>query len=210
MFALVNSVDINYEEDEEETKMDLKKLAALLGLPETATEEEVEQALAAAKTAAEADGKDDAGKDGSGKGDGGTGEAVPVANSVVLSLLGLKEDAKTEDVATAIMELKAGNGSDEIRALKEELRERSAEDMVQEALKAGKITAAQKEWAKAYALSDKEGFRSFAAKAPVIVPQGKMELKDAPEKKEPEYDTEILKNCGITKEDLEKYYRKED
>jgi phage I-like protein len=210
MFALVNAVDINFEEDEEETKMDLKKLAALLGLPETATEEEVEQALAAAKTAAEAGGKDDAGKNGGSTEDSAAGGTVPVANSVVLSLLGLPEDAKTEDAATAIMQLKAGNGSEEIRALKEELRERSAEDMVQMALKEGKITAAQKEWAKAYALSDKDGFKAFVDKAPVVVPQGKLDLKDAPEKKEPDYDLEILKNCGVTKEDIEKYYRKED
>jgi phage I-like protein len=209
MFALVNSVDINFDDDEEESKMDLKKLAALLGLPKTATEEEVEQALAAAKTAAEAGKKDAGGKEG-GTGEGTAGETVPVANSVILSLLGLPEGAKTEDAATAIMELKAGNGNDEIRALREELQRRGAEDMVQTALKAGKITAAQKDWATEYALSDKEGFKAFVDKAPVVVPLGKMELKDAPEKKEPDYDLEILKNCGVTKEEVEKYYRKED
>lgn len=207
MFALVNAIDItNYEENKEEKQMDLKKLAALLGLPETATEEDVEKALAAAKAAMEANKDDDGKKEG-----GDAGEAVPVANSVVLSLLGLEADAKTEDVATAIMTLKAGTGSEEILALREELRERNAEDMVQMALKEGKITAAQKEWAKAYALSDKKGFKSFVDKAPVVVPQGRMELKDAPEDgKAQDFDMEILKNCGISKEDAEKYYKKED
>lgn len=207
MFALVNAIDItNYEENKEEKQMDLKKLAALLGLPETATEEDVEKALAAAKAAMEANKDDDGKKEG-----GDAGEAVPVANSVVLSLLGLEADAKTEDVATAIMTLKAGTGSEEILALREELRERNAEDMVQMALKEGKITAAQKEWAKAYALSDKKGFKSFVDKAPVVVPQGRMELKDAPEDgKAQNFDMEILKNCGISKEDAEKYYKKED
>lgn len=205
MFALVNSDDItDFEENKEEKQMDMKELAAILGLPETATEEDVEKALGAAKAALEA-GKDDEGKkEGEGSGEG---EAVPVANSVVLSLLGLKEDAKTEDVAAAVMALKAGNGNSEILALKEELRERNAEDMVRMALKEGKITAAQKEWAKSYALSDKKGFQSFVDKAPVVVPQGKMELKDAPAEGKQDYDMEILKNCGISKEDVEKYYK---
>lgn len=205
MFAIVNSIDIsNYEE--EETQMDLKKLARLLGLPDTATEEDAEKALAALAEASKEANKGDEGR----KEGGDTEEAVPVANSVVLSLLGLGADAKTEDVATAIMTLKAGTGIDEVLALKEELKERNAEDMVQMALKEGKITAAQKEWAKSYALSDKEGFKSFVGKAPVIVPQGKMELKDAPADSHQDYDMEILKNCGLTKEDAEKYYKEEN
>ncbi|MCM1258430.1 MAG: phage protease [Roseburia sp.] len=207
MFALVNSDGIaDFEKNKEENQMDMKELAAILGLPETAMEEDVKKALGAAKAALEAN------KAGEGKQEGENsedGEAVPVANSVVLSLLGLKDDAKTEDVAAAVMALKAGSGNDEILALKEELKERNAEDMVQMALKEGKITAAQKEWAKTYALSDKEGFKSFVEKAPVVVPQGKMELKDAPAEGKQDYDMEILKNCDISKEDVEKYYKED-
>lgn len=207
MFALVNTIDISkIEENEEEKQMNLKELIELLGLPETATEKDVQKALTEVKAAMEAN-KDDDSEEKSGD----AGEAVPVANSVVLSLLGLEADAKTEDVATAIMTLKAGTGSEEVLALREELKERNAEDMVQMALKEGKITAAQREWAKAYALSDKDGFKSFVDKAPVVVPQGRMELKDAPEDgKKQNFDMEILKNCGISKEDAEKYYKKED
>ena len=40
----------------------------------------------------------------------------------------------------------------------------------------GKITPAQKEWAKSYALSDPKGFGSFVEKAPQIVPMDKIEL----------------------------------
>ena len=107
------------------------------------------------------------------------------------------------------MTLKAGTGNNELLVLKEELKEHHAEDMVQRALKDGKITAAQKEWAKSYALSDKDGFRAFVDKAPVIVPQGKMELKDAPADSHQDYDMEILKNCGLSKEDVEKYYKED-
>lgn len=212
MFALVNSMDIaDYDDEEEDTKMELNELAKMLGLPETATEEEIRSAIGAAGKALQEKAKD------------GDVEAPPkkegcetVANSskvmdpVILSLLGLKSDAKTEDVAASIMKLRTG-GPDamELTALKQELEKRNAQDMVQMALKEGKITAAQKEWAEAYALSDSDGFKSFVEKAPVVVPQGKMELKDAPHETKTDFYMEILKNCGLTKEDAEKYYRED-
>ena len=202
MFAVVNSLGTDdMKEDEEETKMDIKELAKLLGLPETATEEEVKSALEAARETLGGNKEDSTGSDGN------EPEAAPVANSVVLSLLGLPANAKTEDAAAAIMALKAGAGNNELVALKEEIEKRNAGDMVQTALKAGKITAAQKEWALSYALSDKDGFKAFIDKAPVVVPQGKLDLKDAPDNSKAGYDMEILKNCGISKEDYEKYYK---
>lgn len=207
MFAIVNS--LNIEDNLEDKSMDLKKIAALLGLPETATEEEVQAALAAVQKTLEAEQKTD--------GDGTVPKAdtqgdEPVANSTVLSLLGLKEDARTEDVAAVIMALKAGDGEikAEVMALKKEMSERNASELVSLALKSGKISAAQTEWAKAYALSDKDGFKKFMDKAPVVVPQGKMELKDAPETGTAECDMGILKNCGVSEEDSKKYAMKED
>lgn len=218
MFALVNSIDIaDYEDNKEESKMDLKELARLLGLPETATEEEIKKTLNEAGKALEDKSKEGAAEEKSTDGAKETeGGSEPVANSnkisdsVILSLLGLKEDAKTEDVAASIMALKSG-GTDtkELLALKQEMAKRNAQDMVQMALKEGKITAAQKEWAEAYALSDKEGFQAFMDKAPVVVPQGKMELKDAPHDSNGDCDMAILKNCGLTKEDVEKYYKED-
>ncbi len=203
MFAVVNSLGTDdMKEDGEETKMDIKELAKLLGLPETATEEEVKSALEAVRETLSGNKEDSTGSDGN-----EPPEAAPVANPVVLSLLGLPGNAKTEDAAAAIMALKAGTGNNELVALKEEIEKRNADDMVQTALKAGKITAAQKEWALSYALSDKDGFKAFMNKAPVVVPQGKLDLKDAPDTNNKDYDTEILKNCGISKEDYEKYYK---
>lgn len=205
MFALVNSIDMDdFEEDEEDAQMELKKIAELLGLPESATQEDIEKALAVATAAMEANKTD------GGKAAEATGETVPVANSVILSMLGLDGKAKTEDVAAAIMTLKAGYPDEDIRALKEELLQRAAEELVQTALKSGKITAAQKEWAVAYALSDKEGFKAFVDKAPVVVPVGKL---DTVEKKNPGnagIDMKILKNCGLTEEDVKKYYREDE
>lgn len=209
MFAVVNSLDIE-DIDEGGTIMDLKELAKTLGLPETATEEEVKKAVEeAAKAAAKA-------KEDENKGDGGEGAASGmevVANSTILKLLDLKDDAKTEDVAASIMALKAG-GSDvsaEILALKQRMEQREADDAVELALKEGKITAAQTEWAKEYALKDMNGFKKFTEKAVAVVPQGKMVLKDAPETQgSDDVDMTILKNCGISAEDVKKYSKKED
>lgn len=159
MFPMVNSIDINnINENEEEIKMDLKELAVMLGLPETATEDEVKEAISAVRKAVEDKRKADQQKPEEKMGqnvDKGEPGCEPVANSIVLSLLGLEANARTEDVAAAVMALKAGGADAEILELKRELKERNADDLVQMALKDGKITAAQKEWAKAYALSDK-------------------------------------------------------
>lgn len=209
MFAVVNSLDIE-DIDEGGTVMDLKELAKALGLPETATEEEVKKAVEeAAKAAAKA--KEDGNKDEGGEGDASGMEVV--ANSTILKLLDLKEDAKTEDVAASIMALKAG-GSDvtaEILALKQKMEQREADDAVALALKEGKITAAQADWAKEYALKDMDGFKKFTEKAVAVVPQGRMALKDAPAAQgSDDVDMAILKNCGISAEDVKKYGRREE
>ena len=122
-------------------------------------------------------------------------------------------DAKTEDVAASIMALKAGapDTQAELLALKQRMAERDADEEVQKALKAGKITSAQSEWAKSYALKDMEGFKGFVDKAPVVVPQGKLDLKDAPAaSNSDEVDVAILKNMGVSMEDVKKYNKKED
>ena len=66
--------------------MELKKIVALLGLPADATEADVEKAIQELKKQEK------------------TEEVV--ANKTIMDLLELKGDAKTEDVAAKIMELK--------------------------------------------------------------------------------------------------------
>lgn len=193
--------------------MDLKEIAKALGLPETATEEEVKKAVEEAGKAAQKI------KEMEGKGEGSTGEgadapAEVVANSTILKLLELDENAKTEDVAASIMALKAGGDkatAATVLALKEKIERKEAEEAVQLALKEGKITAAQTDWAREYALKDADGFKKFMDKAVAVVPQGKMALKDAPAEntKTDDVDMAILKNCGISEEDMKKYYKKE-
>lgn len=211
MFAIVNSADadtdININDDTGGNGMDLQKIRELLGLPADAAEEAVMNELLKKLGGEEK-------KDGEGDTEPGTdrgGETEAVANSVILGLLGLPDGARTEDVAGKIMALKAGADSQrqEIADALNRIKDHEAEEAVMTALKAGKITAAQKDWAKAYALKDRTGFDSFVDKAPVVVPVGKLNLKDAP-KKTAGVDSLVLKATGMSKEDIEKYADRED
>lgn len=187
MFALVNSIDISSPDGAEGgNRMELKKIVALLGLPEDATEADVEKAIQELKKQEKA-------------------EEV-VANKTIMDLLELKADAKTEDVAAKIMELKgtADKTKDEmILELKRRMDERDAEELVTMALKQGKISAAQKAWAKEYALKDAEGFQAFVTKAPAVVPIGKTGSAGyQKEEEDTELDPKILKNLGVSMEDI--------
>lgn len=188
--------------------MDLiKKLAELLGLGEDATEEQVMEALKACiaenKSLKEGQKPDS--------------EAV-VANKAVCELLGLEAGAPAADVSAKIMELKSGNIGgvnvvEELKALKQQNAERDADAAVTLALKAGKITPAQKDWAKSYALSDPKGFGSFVEKAPQIVPMGEVELEDTKALKSDTLDEATMLACkqlGVDPEDVKKYGMKED
>lgn len=203
MFAIVNSVDFNTINTKTGGKeMDLQRIKELLGLPAETPEEDVMNALIKAlekpQDAPESKPEE---------------EKEVVANSVILGLLELPAEAKTEDVTTKIMALKAGvsRQNQEIQETMERLRQRDADDAVMMALKAGKITSAQKDWAKEYALKDRKGFDSFVEKAPTVVPVGKLNTTEAPKTKEKvEVDEFILKATGLSKEDLEKYANKEE
>lgn len=203
MFAIVNSVDFDtYNTPTGGKEMDLQRIKELLGLPAETPEEDVMNALVKVleKVKDAPDPKPEEDKE-------------VVANSVILGLLELPADSKTEDVTTKIMALKAGvsRQNQEIQETMERLRQRDADDAVMMALKAGKITAAQKDWAKEYAMKDRKGFDSFVEKAPAVVPVGKLDTTEAPKNKEKvEVDEFILKATGLSKEDLEKYADKEE
>lgn len=187
--------------------MDLQKIRELLGLPADAAEDEIMNELLK-----KLDG--DEKKEGEGDAEPGAdkgGETQAVANSVILGLLDLPDSARTEDAVGKIMALKAGADSQrqEITDALNRIKDHEAEEAVMTALKTGKITAAQKDWAKAYALKDRTGFDSFIEKAPVVVPVGKLDLKDAP-KRTTGVDSLVLKATGMSKEDIEKYADKEN
>ncbi len=200
MFPLVGC-SLDADDYEEEQTMELEKLIRLLGLPETATEDEVEAALRAAGRKPE--------------GMEMVANKEVVANSTILTLLGLKADAKTEEVAAAIVELQHGDSTlaAEVQALKAQLEGRAADEVVTAALKAGKITAAQKDWARSYALKDPEGFAAFVDKAPAAVVMDNLTGDGLKEKggKDGLFDADrtVLKNLGLSEEEVKEYYKEE-
>lgn len=189
--------------------MDMKKLAETLGLAPDATEEQIMEALKAciAENKSLKAGQQPVDND------------KVVANKAVCELLGLKAGAATEDVTAEIMALKGGvidgvNVLEELKALKQQSAKRDADEAVQLALKAGKITPAQREWAASYALSDPKGFDAFVEKAPQVVPMGSLNTDDPKALKGDEVDETtalVCKQLGVSVEDAKKYgLKKED
>ena len=206
MEAIVNSLNF---EGGQNTMDFMKELAKLLGLGEDATEEQVKEALKACleenkslkESAAEAAKQQPPEDD------------KVVANKEVCELLGLKAGAATADVAAAIMALKGGNIGgvnlvEQVKSLEAKLADRDAEEAVELALKAGKITPAQREWAKGYALKNLEDFKGFVEKAPQVVPMGDVGGSESLALKRDEVDEATLLVCkqlGISAEDVKQY-----
>jgi phage I-like protein len=153
MVPVVNK-QLNAEENRKEERME--KLFELLGLQSNATEEQAMEAVMSLKESTALREKE---------------------HAEVLKALGLKEGASLSEATGTIEAFKQGHeGAGElgkkILELEEKLRDKEASELVSTAMKAGKVTPAQKEWASAYAGRDPEGFRTFIAKAPVVVPVG--------------------------------------
>ncbi|MEM5790244.1 MAG: phage protease, partial [Syntrophobacteraceae bacterium] len=197
----------------------LKRIAKLLGLPETANEEQVSAALtslqgiadyfksvASSVGLAETASKDDVTRAISGL----RQKTQVVACKDVLDALGLQADSKTNEVVATIHALRQrpdATLAQEFASLKTKLAERDRDDLVTAALKEGKITPAQKEWADAYALRDAEGFRLFVAKAPQVVPTTPVVPKkdDKAGSALDETQLNINKMLGISDETWKKY-----
>lgn len=198
MAAIVNSSTIK----EDTNTMDImQQIAQLLGLGEDASEDQIIEAIK--KTLGDLQQLKEGGapKD----------DNKVVANKAVCELLGLKEGAPTEDVTAKIMALKGGNIGgvnvvEELKALKQQAAEREANDAVTLALKSGKITPAQKDWAVSYALSDPKGFAAFAEKAPQIVPMSEIVTETGLKSDVIDESTSfVCKQLGLSAEDVKKY-----
>ena len=129
---------------------------------------------------------------------------------VVASALGLAaRDAST--VVASIHALRQQSkgmvSAEDFEALKAQLAKRDAEEVVASALAAGKITPDQKEWAAQYAESDLPGFKTFVAKAPVVIPTAKLPGAQEAEDKTAAsaVTTQIASMMGLTNEDLKTY-----
>jgi phage I-like protein len=93
------------------------------------------------------------------------------------AILNLSGEASLAQLKGAVEALKAGakrlvETEEELQALKARLAEETADRVVAEALKAGKVSPAQRGWAVEYFRRDPEGFRIYVDRAPKLVPLG--------------------------------------
>jgi phage I-like protein len=91
--------------------------------------------------------------------------------------LDLEEEASPGRLQGAVAALKAEAHRSaavqvELEALKERLAQETAVRVVSEAMKAGKVTPAQQGWALEYYRRDPEGFQTYVAGAPKVIPTG--------------------------------------
>ncbi len=178
-----------------EETITMKTILEALGLAATATETEAIAAISAMKTAA---------------------GNIPVACKGVLTALGLTEKANESEIVGTIIAMKSGSDktpelATQVKSLSDKLAARDAEELVQVAMKAGKISPAQSDWAKNYASTDPEGFKVFAAKAPVVVALGANSKEPAPKAEGEELNAAELVACkqlGISREDFLKHNKK--
>ena len=177
-----------------EDSMNLEKLRKALGLAKDATEEQI---LAAASAAAASHTAIAAAAKAFGLEDGSTGEQVTAAATAsvagmtaIAKAAGLEEAAKPDAIATAVAAARAGTGGgdpdpekfvprSEFNALSERLKgietagaEATATAAVDAAVRAGKVTPGQRDWALGYARKDLAGFQAYAEAAPAIVEPG--------------------------------------
>jgi phage I-like protein len=134
-----------------------------------------------------------------------------VANKGVIDALGLAATATESEIVGTILAMKQSHTKiddvlKELNTLKSGLIQRDADVAVEMAMKEGKITPAQKDWALDYAKRDLEGFRVFVSKAPVVVIEGKV----VTDQKEPgtgidDAQAQINKMCGVDDETFKKY-----
>lgn len=189
---LAAKLEAEYQpEDRKEQSMDFfAKLFEMLGLAAGATQEDVFTAVTKLRDK--------------------PAETKEVLAKEVVEALGCKPDDSVSTVVASIHALKQADKGmvprAEFEALKGKLAERDAAETVSAAMKAGKITPDQREWATAYAKTDPAGFATFVAKAPAVIPVGDLPAGSAAAG--PAVDAAVLsvaKMMGVPAEDIRKY-----
>lgn len=170
-----------------------KKLFKALGLADGASEDDVLTAVAK---------MDDKAKN---------PDVKEVIAKDVLDALDLKEDDGTSVVVASIHALKqtdkTGVSREEFEKVTKQLADRDAQEVVAKAVADGKITPDQNAWAKEYATRDLEGFKTFVAKAPVVIPVGKLKKKKETTDDIAADETvmAVAKMMGVSAEDIKQY-----
>ena len=91
--------------------------------------------------------------------------------------LNLPGEVSVAQMKGAVEALKAGamrlaKAEENLEALKSRLASEAADRLVEEAMKAGKVSPAQHGWALEYCRRDPEGFQTYTDRAPKLVPLG--------------------------------------
>jgi phage I-like protein len=168
--------------NQKEETIKMENILKALGLAATAT---IDEAVAAITSLKETAGR------------------IPVACKGVLAALGLKDGANDSDKTSELSTM--------VKTLSDKLAARDVEELVQVAMKAGKITGAQLDWARNYAKTDPEGFNVFAAKAPAVVPMGTDHHEPAPKTEGEELniaEVMVCKQLSINAETFKKHNKK--
>jgi phage I-like protein len=128
----------------------------------------------------------------------------------VAKALGLGPGANGRDMEGTAMAMR--QEAEEAGALRRRLRENEAGDLVEMAMKEGKVSPAQKDWAMEYALRDAGSFRVFVAKAPVVVPVAELSLRSDISRKGTAcpVQAEVNRALGLSHERFMRFSRKED
>lgn len=195
----------------------LKKLLKLLGLAETASEDE---ALAVVQTAVAA--KQELAALKSVTTTIKPGEiAQPVACKEVLAALELGQDATAEQAVSAIAGIKAparaaGELGVTVAKLQTELAALKSEGMVKQALAEGKTSPAELDaWARELAATHPEQFEKIVLKRPVgsvvpVQPAGALAPDKARQTEEDEVQLSVNKQLGISSETWKQYGPKKE
>lgn len=143
----------------------VKKLAALLGLAETATADEVVTAITERLQSLSAANADVASIRAALKLD-----EKADAKAVIAAMAAVTTTAAAEPNPAEYVSMSAFNEvSTTLAKLQKDIAAKNANEAVSAAMKAGKISPAQKTWALGYASADLEAFNKFVETAPVIV-----------------------------------------
>ncbi len=199
MYPLFLSEDLKNELEGDDEKMDIKKLLEILELDENASEKDVIQKIENLKLNKKDENLED-------------GELS--TNKELVKILGLKENSTNEEINKALLSLKNDTVSKaEFLALKEEMTKNEVNNILDDAIKNGKITPAQKDSFMELALTDRKIFDEVLKNQKRISPLGVSYSNNLTTEVKREIEEEELKICkefGLTKEDYEKYYKEEE
>jgi phage I-like protein len=185
-----------------EENMDLiAKLRTALGMPDTATEDDVVQAVTKLSTGntamcsfekrvAEAAGLDV------------TKFTALDENATVALCAKLKAPAPEATGDAAKLQKQVDDLQQQVATLSAQNAGRTASEEVTAAITAGKITPAQKEWAIDYCSRNPEGFKAFIDKAPVILKSGRVAPEGAAQDTLTPDQVALCSKLGIKEDDF--------